>query len=224
MIPSLQRDALAGAAAGLVAVLVFGRAMQLQDMPVTISSFYQVLLVLAGAVFGLIFRYQSGAYAATLSSSLFYGLVLWIIGPLTAVRLMMGHGPTWSIDEVSAAFPSLIGHMLYGGLTGFAFYLLVTIYQHLRPESEMAPAETQPTRRVVILGGGFGGISAAQRLEHLHLRNTDVEITLISQSNYLLFTPMLAEVASSGLEPQHISAPVRAALLRTRFIGPKSKK
>jgi NADH dehydrogenase len=44
-----------------------------------------------------------------------------------------------------------------------------------------------------------------------------VEIILISQSNYLLFTPMLAEVASSGLEAQHISAPVRAALVRTRF-------
>ena len=43
-------------------------------------------------------------------------------------------------------------------------------------------------------------------------------MTLVSDSNYLLFTPMLAEVASSALEPQHISAPVRAAAARTRFL------
>ena len=39
----------------------------------------------------------------------------------------------------------------------------------------------------------------------------------MSESNYLLFTPMLAEVASSGLEAQHISAPIRAACPHTRF-------
>ena len=213
----LRRESLAGAAAGLVSALLFGRAMQLQDMPVTVSSLYLLILILTGAGFGVTCRYQSGAYAATLSSSLFYGLVLWIVGPLTLVGVMMGHGPTWSIAEVSAAFPSLIGHLFYGGLTGFTFYLLMTVYQQLRPESVTAPAEAKPTRRVVILGGGFGGVSAAQRLEHLHAQDTEIEITLVSLSNYLLFTPMLAEVASSGLEAQHISAPVRAALLHTRF-------
>ena len=71
--------------------------------------------------------------------------------------------------------------------------------------------------RVVILGGGFGGISAAHGLERSLWREADLEIMLLSQSNYLLFTPMLAEVAASALEPQHISSPLRAALSRTRF-------
>ena len=149
----LRRDTLAGAAAGLVAVLVFGRAMQLQDMPVTVSSLYLLILVLMGASFGATFRYQPGVYAATFSSGLFYGLLLWIVGPLTLVGVMMGHGPTWSIDEVSAAFPSLMGHLLYGGLTGFMYYLLVTVYLHLHPEPGVASHEIKPTRRVVILGG-----------------------------------------------------------------------
>jgi len=73
-----------------------------------------------------------------------------------------------------------------------------------------------PTR-VVILGGGFGGVGTARRLERLLPRVPDIEVTVVSQSNALLFTPMLAEVASSSLEPNHISVPVRGACPRTRF-------
>jgi len=72
-------------------------------------------------------------------------------------------------------------------------------------------------KRVVILGGGFGGVSTARRLEQVFAHDPGLDVTLVSESNYLLFTPMLAEVASSGLEAQHISAPVRAALQRTDF-------
>src|SRR5258707_4349231 len=43
-------------------------------------------------------------------------------------------------------------------------------------------------------------------------------ITLISETNALLFTPMLAEVAGSTLEPSHISTPLRSSLRRTEFI------
>jgi NADH dehydrogenase len=71
--------------------------------------------------------------------------------------------------------------------------------------------------RVVIVGGGFGGVSAAQRFERLALRGLRVDVTIVSDSNFLLFTPMLAEVASGALEAQHISAPVRAAAAHTRF-------
>jgi NADH dehydrogenase len=73
-------------------------------------------------------------------------------------------------------------------------------------------------RRIVILGGGFGGVSAAQRLERLTAKDEGFEVILISQSNYLLFTPMLAEVASSALQAQHISTPVRAACPHTTFL------
>jgi NADH dehydrogenase len=200
-----------------VAVLVFGTAMQLQDMPPSVSFFYLALLVFMGAVFGLVFRYQPGAYAGTLSSGLLFGLLLWLIGPLTLVSAMMGHGPTWSVGEVSAAFPSLIGHLLYGGLTSFLFYVGATVVRFLLPEPAITPGVREPVRHVVILGGGFAGISAAQQLEKLCARDSSLEITLVSSSNYLLFTPMLAEVASSGLEAQHISTPARAALFFTRF-------
>jgi NADH:ubiquinone reductase (H+-translocating) len=69
---------------------------------------------------------------------------------------------------------------------------------------------------VVILGGGFAGIATAERLERL-LRPAEASISLVSQENYSLFTPMLPEVSSGELEPRHVVTPVRAQLHRTRF-------
>jgi NADH dehydrogenase len=77
----------------------------------------------------------------------------------------------------------------------------------------------QPTR-VVILGGGFGGLSAARELERLLPRDANVEITLVNRENFFLFTPMLHEVAASDLDLATIVSPLRRLLKRTRlFIG-----
>jgi NADH dehydrogenase len=73
--------------------------------------------------------------------------------------------------------------------------------------------------RIVILGGGFGGVYTALHLER-QLRNANVEITLVSHDNFFLFTPMLHEVAASDLDITHIVSPLRALLRRsTIFIG-----
>jgi NADH dehydrogenase len=69
--------------------------------------------------------------------------------------------------------------------------------------------------RVLILGGGFGGLYAA--LEFEKLRNPDFEVTLISQENFFLFTPMLHEVAASDLDVTHIVNPIRKMLRHIRF-------
>jgi NADH dehydrogenase len=230
MSPTFRRDAAAGALAGLIGGLVFLWAQQSQGMRAAVGGVAGVTSLgagtaldlataaLIGATFGLIFRYQPQGYAPTISSGVLYGLVWWIIGPLTVVPAVLGRGPTWSVKDANAALPSLIGHVLFGALTGLCYHALIGLYLRRRPQvaATAAPADS-PVTRVVILGGGFGGVSTAQRLEQIFARDPTVDITLVSQSNYLLFTPMLAEVASSGLEPQHISAPVRAALLRTRF-------
>ena len=228
---SLRRDVIAGAIAGLIGGLVFTWAMQAQGLRAAVAGLLGLTMgastaldllisVVIGATFGAIFRYQPLGYAAMLSSGVLYGLLWWILGPLTLVPVLAGRGPTWTIQEADALLPSLVGHILYGALTGLSYYILVTLYLRRVPEAavdRIAVIVEQPITRAVILGGGFGGVGTAQRLERLYSRDARLEITLISQSNYLLFTPMLAEVASSGLEAQHISAPVRAALLRTRF-------
>jgi len=70
-------------------------------------------------------------------------------------------------------------------------------------------------KRVLILGGGFGGIYAA--LEFEKRQDPDFEVTLISQDNFFLFTPMLHEVAASDLDLTHIVNPIRKMLSHVRF-------
>ena len=72
--------------------------------------------------------------------------------------------------------------------------------------------------RIVILGGGFGGIAVAQRLEHRLSASDDVEVTLVSRENFSLFTPMLPEVSSGALDVRHVVTPIRPQLRSTRFI------
>ena len=64
---------------------------------------------------------------------------------------------------------------------------------------------THPTRlRIVIIGAGFGGLFAARTLAH-----KNVDVTLIDRQNFHTFTPLLYQVASSGLDPSEIAYPVR---------------
>src|SRR5499427_8502732 len=69
--------------------------------------------------------------------------------------------------------------------------------------------------RVLIVGGGFGGLYAA--LEFEKQRYADIEVTLISEENFFLFTPMLHEVAASDLDLTHIVNPIRKMLRNVRF-------
>src|SRR5205823_2659347 len=69
-----------------------------------------------------------------------------------------------------------------------------------------------------ILGGGFGGVTTARRLEKLCKRRRDVEIVLVSRDNFVLLTPLLFEVCSGALEASHCSLPIRAFLRTTRFV------
>src|SRR5258707_5900431 len=78
-------------------------------------------------------------------------------------------------------------------------------------------------KRILILGGGFGGVYAAMRLEKLlaaMLARQEVEICLVSRDNFVLFTPMLHEIAASDLEITNIVNPLRKLLRRVKvFVG-----
>jgi NADH dehydrogenase len=72
--------------------------------------------------------------------------------------------------------------------------------------------------RVLILGGGFGGIYAALRFEKALVGNPIFEVTLVNRENFFLFTPMLHEVAASDLDMTDIVNPIRKLLRRVKFV------
>ncbi|HSF25157.1 MAG TPA: FAD-dependent oxidoreductase, partial [Blastocatellia bacterium] len=71
-------------------------------------------------------------------------------------------------------------------------------------------------KRVVIIGGGFGGLYTALELEKLLKHRDDVAVSLLSSQNYFLFTPMLPEAGASSIGTRHIVSPLRKLLRRTR--------
>lgn len=69
------------------------------------------------------------------------------------------------------------------------------------------------TPSVIVVGGGFGGLAVARAL------GDRARVTIVSDQNFLLFTPMLAEVASGDLDPRHISTPLRQLAPETRIVS-----
>ncbi|HND21147.1 MAG TPA: FAD-dependent oxidoreductase, partial [Acidobacteriota bacterium] len=77
----------------------------------------------------------------------------------------------------------------------------------------------QKKTRIIILGAGFGGLYTALNLEHSLARDPNVEITLVNRENFIVFTPMLHEVAASDLDITHAVTPIRKLLRRVSFFN-----
>lgn len=76
---------------------------------------------------------------------------------------------------------------------------------------------TNQITRILILGGGFGGVYAAMEMEKTLARDPNIEVTLVNRDNFFLYTPMLHEVAASDLDVTHIVNPIRKLLKRVHF-------
>ncbi|HEY8109686.1 MAG TPA: FAD-dependent oxidoreductase, partial [Candidatus Nitrosotenuis sp.] len=78
-------------------------------------------------------------------------------------------------------------------------------------------------KRILVLGGGFAGIDCTRALESNFKKDKEAEITLVSEDNFLLFTPMLPQVASGMIETRHIVMPTRQLCKKARFYEGKVK-
>ena len=72
-------------------------------------------------------------------------------------------------------------------------------------------------KRIVVLGGGFAGIGCTRKLESYFKNDPEIEIILVSEDNFLLFTPMLPQVASGMIETRHIVMPIRTLCEKAVF-------
>src|SRR6516165_12359499 len=93
--------------------------------------------------------------------------------------------------------------------------LVMQIKPPARKNSEHKIRYPMKKNRVLILGGGFGRLYDTLEFEKRH--DPDFEVTLISQDDFFLFTPMLHEVAASDLDLTHIVNPIRKMLRYVHF-------
>ena len=148
------------------------------------------------------------------------GLPFWATINVILLPLVRGQQPQWTAEEMRALFPALICWLLSCFFLGILSQAARKVAHYfLGPESP-ARAISRPEKaiQVIILGGGFAGVTTAEHLEKQFRGDPTVSFTLISETNSWLFTPMLVEVATSGLEPTHITTPLRTSLKRTRVL------
>lgn len=180
-----------------------------------------VRLLVAGALLGvtyaLIFRPAPGGHADNVMSGMVLGVVGWVLFALNLFPLLKGSPPMWQIEFAADIFPKLIAYVLQGSLIGLIYGLICYRIGLFQPQSQ--PAQPDSVTNVVIIGGGYAGVSAAQSMDKAWANAPEFQVWLISEHNYLVHTPMLSEVSSSAVTPQNISPPLRAFFKRVRVIS-----
>jgi NADH dehydrogenase len=210
------RRGLAGIACGLAAGTLLA------------GAFGNALLGIAvGAALGFVFalalpRVTSGPGAAAdrAMTSAAFGLAMWGAINVILLPLLAGNAPQWTAEGMRTLFPALVGWLLFGFELGLVTTAAVWLMEKFFGPEPPAPENKIPEikTRILILGGGFAGVTCALNLERELRNDPTVAISLVSETNALLFTPMLAEVAASSLEPTHISTPLRGSFRRTAVI------
>jgi NADH:ubiquinone reductase (H+-translocating) len=178
-----------------------------------------LLGVAIGVAYSAAVRPTRRAYADNLMAGGSLGVPLWGLISVIAVPLLSGQMPEWNAEQMRHHFPALVGWVVFGAFLGITNQASQDVAEYFfGPEPAPKAPAVSVSKRIVILGGGFAGMRTAEYLEEKLRRDSSISLTLVNETNALLFTPMLAEVAGSSLEPSHISTPLRSTLRRTDFI------
>ncbi|MGH2543242.1 MAG: hypothetical protein ACRDIB_10605 [Ardenticatenaceae bacterium] len=125
-----------GALAGLAGGVVFGLMMGMMQMlpmvaglvgsqsPVVGFIVHMVISAIIGAIYGVVLGGATTSWGTALGLGAIYGLVWWFLGPLLIMPTMMGMGPQLNATAMAEQMPSLIGHLIYGVITGATFFWL----------------------------------------------------------------------------------------------------
>src|ERR1700736_1178899 len=210
----MVRRVLIGLVCGTVSSPFLGLALRDIGLGVFLGALLGVAHIFA------FFDLRGGSAIDRAMTSAALGLPFWATITVILLPLVAGQQPQWTAEKMRALFPALICWLLFSFFLGILAQAVREVAKYfLGPESP-ARAISRPEKmtQVVILGGGFAGVSTAEHLEKQFRSDPAVSFTLISETNSWLFTPMLVEVATSGLEPTHISTPLRTSLKRTRVL------
>ena len=210
--PSVPGHRLAvGATAGLFPGILLATA-------VSPAALGPPLGVVLGALYVLAVRPHEGTSIDGAFTAGALAVLAWATLGASALPLAAGEGPAWSPAAIGPLLPAFATWVLAGVLLGVlvptARELVAAL---LGPEPDPGDDPAVETR-IVVLGGGFAGLGASKRLEERFGPDPTVDLTMVSEANAVLFTPLLAEVAAGSVEPSHITSPLRTSLRRTRVV------
>lgn len=175
-----------GILGGLAGGVVFGLMMGMMGMlpmiggmvgvPSAAAGFVVHLMISAGigAAFGALLGPHVEEIRDAVGAGTVYGATWWLLGPLTLMPLMMGMGlgVNWSLEAARGALPSLMGHLIFGGILGFTYFRLSR-----QSDSRLAAGAGRAAAALVLaaaLGGSVGhgallaqeaGPAGSQRVE-----------------------------------------------------------
>ena len=129
---SLEWGAMAGLSGGLVSspiMFATGILTHTAGVASSLSTLLGLLVhllisALLGMSYGLLFRHEAPTVEWGVSWGCTFGLIWWYLGPMTLLPLILTGECDWTTDAASKLLPSLIGHLIYGGVTAFVFFLL----------------------------------------------------------------------------------------------------
>lgn len=208
-------------ASGIVAVLLQLRASD-EAVQLIESVGGAPLLIFSGLAIGLTYAaafrsLQDGVYSDLLKG-LLLGILAWVFLALNLYPLVLTGASMWNADYASDILPKFMAHLLIGGITGIIYSRLIQLLSRFFSFSTEPTGAPEITQRIVILGGGYAGVAAAEAIEKALLREPHIQISLVSENNYLVHTPMLSEVAASAVDARHISPPLRSSFQRVQVV------
>ena len=177
----LLEGASVGAVAGIVGGLAFGAAMiELGDLtsiaslvradtPIVGAFVHLVVAAMVGAVFGMLVARQRVGASDSLVWGMAYGAFFWFVGPLTLRPLILGASVTWDLATAQRSLGSLIGHIVWGAVTGLSLAALrfVVAGQRVVAADEPPGSVTGAGIRTAVGIGGFAGMTSAVILSAL---------------------------------------------------------
>ncbi len=89
-----------------------------------------------------------------------------------------------------------------------------TLEQHIQ---YIHKSDLPSVKKILILGGGFAGTNILKDIQKMFQNDVNIDISIVNQDNFFLFTPMLPEVASGMIHPSDISVPIRKFCKRAKF-------
>ena len=154
---AIGRGTVAGLAGGIVFTFVMvqigflGTVAGLigRESPIVGFLVHLMIAMFIGVAYGVLFIRRSNDAGSALGWGMSYGVLWWLLGPLTLLPVFLGGSPQWTVSAAIDSYPALVGHLAYGAFLGSTFYSLESRHNPwwiVRSEAEAAQAARAETQ------------------------------------------------------------------------------